>query len=89
MNPLMTEGDAIVHADELTAAYDLMFRKQSEDWVAIGSITSETMQAHKPVWLIVGIGKLPADAVARLQCALDREAIRIASWSNACVASIE
>jgi hypothetical protein len=77
MHEQMTTDDATLHAGDLTASYKMTFRKQADDWVAIGSVTANDTCTSKPVWLIVGVGKLPSDALGRLQRALEREASRV------------
>jgi hypothetical protein len=83
MNSPVSDDDATLQAGDLTASYKLTFRKQAEDWVAIGTVTATDMLARKPVWLIVGIGKLPGEAIDRLQRALEREAARLRSQPTA------
>lgn len=77
MSSLVEADVATMDADPLAATYTLAFRRQSDDWVAIGSITSPGISVGRPVWLIVGVGKSPAGAEARLRSALEREAERV------------
>lgn len=77
MSSLVVADVATMDADPLEATYTLALRRQSDDWVAIGSITSPDVNVGRPVWLIVGVGKSPADAEARLRSALEREAVRV------------
>jgi len=77
MHSVVDEDVAVMCAGPLAASYTVVFRRQSDEWVAIGSITSAEVIAARPIWLIVGVGKSPSDAKARLRSALEREATRV------------